>query len=363
MAAFRYPGGPPVQDSARNFIVVALGLFLAAGIVLVMIYARALLVPLAAAVVLWLLINALSTALYNLRPGGFGLPGAICLTVAILIVIGVVIGISNIIAASIADMTTQSDDIEDKLDAVLKRYAVLMGISDVPTVQTLIKEIDPTRWSSAIVGAISGTASTAVTIVIYIAFLLVEQNYFDSKMRLIFRDEERREQVREMLAQMGQQIRTYALIKTWLAVLVGLIAWAIMAAVGLKFAPFFAFLAFLGYYIPTIGPIVAILFPVMFAVVQFNGFSEALIILVVSGGLQIGITNAVEPRFMSKSLNVSMFVMVFALFAFGAVWGIVGMFLAVPILVILMIVLWNMPPTRPIAIALSQNGRVVPDQN
>ena len=352
-----------MQDSARNFIVVALALFLAAGIILVMIYARALLLPLAAAIVLWLLINALSKGLGNLTLGGFRLPGSICLTVAILIIIAVVLTIGNIIAASVADMSSQANEIEARLDVVLKRYAALMGLSDVPTVQTIISQIDPTKWSSEIVGAISGTASTVVTVVLYIAFLLVEQNFFERKMNLMFRDQERREQVREMLAQMGQQIRTYMLIKTWLAVVVGLIAWGVMAAVGLKFAPFFAFLAFLGYYIPTIGPIVAIIFPVLFAVVQFNDFTEALIILVVSGGLQIGITNGVEPRFMSKSLNVSMFVMVFALFAFGAVWGIVGMFLAVPILVILMIVLWNIEPTRPIAIALSENGRVVPERN
>lgn len=352
-----------MQDSARNFIVVALALFLAAGIILVMIYARALLLPLAAAIVLWLLINALSKGLGNLTLGGFRLPGSICLTVAILIIIAVVLTIGNIIAASVADMSSQANEIEARLDVVLKRYAALMGLSDVPTVQTIISQIDPTKWSSEIVGAISGTASTVVTVVLYIAFLLVEQNFFERKMNLMFRDQERREQVREMLAQMGHQIRTYMLIKTWLAVVVGLIAWGVMAAVGLKFAPFFAFLAFLGYYIPTIGPIVAIIFPVLFAVVQFNDFTEALIILVVSGGLQIGITNGVEPRFMSKSLNVSMFVMVFALFAFGAVWGIVGMFLAVPILVILMIVLWNIEPTRPIAIALSENGRVVPERN
>lgn len=351
-----------MQDSARNFIVVALALFLAAGIVLVMIYARALLLPLAAAVVLWLLINALSKGLGNLKLGGFSLPGSICLTVAILIIIAVVLTIGNIIAASVADMSSQANEIEARLDVVLKRYAAIVGIHDVPTVQKIIAEIDPTKWSSEIIGAVSGTASTVVTVVLYIAFLLVEQNFFERKMQLMFREQERREQVREMLAQMGHQIRTYMLIKTWLALVVGLIAWGVMAAVGLKFAPFFAFLAFLGYYIPTIGPIVAIIFPVLFAVVQFNDFTEALIILVVSGGLQIGVTNGVEPRFMSKSLNVSMFVMVFALFAFGAVWGIVGMFLAVPILVILMIVLWNIGPTRPIAIALSENGRVVPEK-
>jgi AI-2 transport protein TqsA len=350
----------PVQDKSRNFIVVALALFLAAGIVLVMIYARTLLVPLAAAIVLWLLINAVSRWLHNLKLGGIGLPGSICLTLAIFVIIAVILGISNIIAASVADMTAQSNEIEDNLDQVLKRYAKFVGLSNVPTVQKLIAQVDPTKWSSEIVGAISGTASTVVTIIIYIAFLLVEQNVFERKMRLMFPDEIRRAQVRTMLDQMGKQIRTYLLIKTWLAVLVGLIAWGVMAAVGLKFAPFFAFLAFLGYYIPTIGPIVAILFPFMFAVVQFGGFQEAVIILVVSGGLQIGITNGVEPRFMSKSLNVSMFVMVFALFTFGAIWGIVGMFLAVPILVILMIVLWNIEPTRPIAVALSEKGKVVP---
>lgn len=353
---------PPAsqRESQLRFIAVAHGLFLAAGIILVMIYARDLLVPLAAAVVVWLLLNALATWLQFLPGEERALPGWLCLTLSIIILAVVTYGIGQLIASSIADMTKQADAIEARLDVLLKQFASDFGLSGEPTVQKLIDQVDPTKWSAEIFAAISGTATTLITVLLYVAFLLVEQRFFTRKLYIMFPDEDRRNQFREVLKQIGEQIRTYLLIKTWLALINGVTSWIVMWAVGLEFAVFFAFLSFLGYYIPTIGGIVATALPVMFALVQFDGFTEALIILIASGGLQVLIANLLEPRLMSRSLNISMFVMVLALFVFGAIWGIAGMFLSAPIIVILMIVLWNIPSTRPIAVALSETGRVVP---
>jgi predicted PurR-regulated permease PerM len=68
------------------------------------------------------------------------------------------------------------------------------------------------------------------------------------------------------------------------------------------------------------------------------------------------IGNILQPRLAGQMLNMSGFIVILALFAWGAIWGIAGMFLAVPITAILMIVMSNFQSTRPVAILMSQAG-------
>ncbi|NBP74184.1 MAG: AI-2E family transporter, partial [Alphaproteobacteria bacterium] len=73
---------------------------------------------------------------------------------------------------------------------------------------------------------------------------------------------------------------------------------------------------------------------------------------------QLVIGNVLEPRMMGKSLNLSSLVVIVSLAVWGSIWGVTGMFLSVPITVVLMIVLAEFKQTRPIAILLSADGKV-----
>jgi predicted PurR-regulated permease PerM len=64
----------------------------------------------------------------------------------------------------------------------------------------------------------------------------------------------------------------------------------------------------------------------------------------------------IEPRLMGTGLNVSPVCMLLSLALWGAMWGVVGMFLAVPIMVVIMIVCSHINATRPIAILMSADG-------
>jgi predicted PurR-regulated permease PerM len=74
--------------------------------------------------------------------------------------------------------------------------------------------------------------------------------------------------------------------------------------------------------------------------------------------IQFIVGNFLEPRLLGKSLNLSPLVILFALALWGAIWGILGMFLSVPITVMMMIIFAHFDATRPIAILLSQDGYI-----
>jgi len=61
---------------------------------------------------------------------------------------------------------------------------------------------------------------------------------------------------------------------------------------------------------------------------------------------------------MVTSLNISPLVVILSLIAWGAIWGVLGMVLSVPIMVMLIIVCARFESTRQIAVLLSENGEV-----
>ena len=59
---------------------------------------------------------------------------------------------------------------------------------------------------------------------------------------------------------------------------------------------------------------------------------------------------------MGKTLNISPIALIIFLSLMGKIWGLVGMFLSVPLLVILIIFLNNFKETKKVAIFLTEKG-------
>ena len=74
--------------------------------------------------------------------------------------------------------------------------------------------------------------------------------------------------------------------------------------------------------------------------------------------MQILVGNYIETKVLGKTLNLSPLVVIVALSFWGAIWGILGMILSVPIVSIVIIICAQFPSTRPVAIMLSENGSI-----
>jgi len=142
------------------------------------------------------------------------------------------------------------------------------------------------------------------------------------------------------------------------SLITGVLSYIALIIIGIDFAFFWAFIIFLLNFIPTIGSLVATLFPAIMALLQLGSLQSALTVLAAIGAIQIVIGNLIEPKIMGNSLNISSLVVLLALTFWGSVWGIVGMLISVPITVMMIIVFAQFPKTRSIAILLSENGEV-----
>ena len=128
--------------------------------------------------------------------------------------------------------------------------------------------------------------------------------------------------------------------------------------IGIDSPVFWAFLIFILNFIPTIGSLVATLFPAIFCLLQFGEFTQGIQVLIFVGSTQLVVGNLLEPRLMGNTLNISPLVVIISLSFWGAIWGITGMLLSVPIAVIMVIVFSQFEQTKSIAIMLSKRGKI-----
>jgi predicted PurR-regulated permease PerM len=109
-----------------------------------------------------------------------------------------------------------------------------------------------------------------------------------------------------------------------------------------------------------IGSALGVLFPALLTLVQFDTLTPFLLITLGLGVVQFIIGNVIEPAFMGKSLNLSSFMIVLSLTFWGLIWGIPGMFLSVPIMVVIAIICARFKGLRGIAVVLSADGSLLP---
>ena len=154
----------------------------------------------------------------------------------------------------------------------------------------------------------------------------------------------------QFLLELESQIRRYLFMKTIISAVTGFTFGFVLWLFGVPLAVVFGLLCFLLNFKPNIGPLISTVAPVPFLVLNSDmSPTSAIICFVLIATIQFVSGNVIETRWMGKSFDVSPVFLLLALMFFGLVWGIIGMFLATPIVSIIKIILYQNPPSRPIA--------------
>ena len=324
----------------------------------VLVAGRGLLIPLAIAVMIWYILNALAKAIGRLQFGMRRLPGWLCMTAAIVSVFVVIALMVDMIVNNVAQLERAAPGYQVNIEKFVERAAAAANFERTPSVAHVVGQINVGEAARTIAGGLASFAGSAGLILVYVVFLLFEQQSFDNKMRALFAEPEREARARRLLRRMQTDIQKYIWIKTLMSLLTGGASYLVLIAFGVDLAGFWAVIIFILNYVPTIGSLMGILFPVLLALVQFGSLVPVLAVAALLAAVQIVVGNLVEPRLMGKSLNLSALVVILALALWGSIWGVAGMFLCVPITVIGMIVFAHFPATRPVAVLLSNDGEI-----
>ena len=331
-------------------------LILATGAVIAgLFFFREILTQVALALVLWLAIEAMAVHIRRVAPPKF--PDWAATALAVTGILGVTGFVGYEVVHNISAMAEQAPAYETRINTIIADFYKAMKLGDqAPTTDTLIADVDITTVLTLLANSLQSVAGNTVFILIYLGFIFPTAARIHKKLDRIFPDDDDRSHARDVLTAIRRSMAQYLWVQTVLSAITTILTYFTLLALGLDNAIFWSFLIFFLNYIPTIGSIAAVILPTAFALVQYDTLTPVILVAVGIGVWQFAIGNLIAPRMMGESLNLSSLVVLIALAFWGQIWGIVGAFLAAPLMVMIMLTLAQFPNTRWVAILLSEDG-------
>jgi predicted PurR-regulated permease PerM len=313
------------------------------------------------AVVVYIIVG-LADALGRLPGPGSALPSWLryLISIAVIGLIGFLF--AYLVMANRERALALAPQYQQSLLAAIQSVAVYFGFETEPTWATLrqdlLARINLQRLFGSLLTSVGSIVLAFVVVFLYATFLLLERRSFETKLANLSADPARVARIRQVIGAINQRIGSYLALKTLISLLLGVLSYVVMRLFGLEFAALWAVLAAFLNFIPYVGSVLGVVFPVLMAIVQFGDLGTILSLLLALTVLQFAIGNFLDPWMMGNSLNLSPFAILISLAVWSELWGVPGAFLAVPITAILTIVFSEFPGTRPIAVLLSRNGRL-----
>lgn len=200
-------------------------------------------------------------------------------------------------------------------------------------------------WFNLLLTALRELLADSLIVLILVLFILAEAAQLPRKLNeALASPEESLAPLRTFIQKMVHYLALKAATSLATALCVALLLWFF----DINHLPLWAMLAFFLNFIPYIGSIMAGLPPVLLALLDHGLFTALWI-----GGGYLGINsvigNFLEPRWLGRGLDLSSFVVLLSLLFWGWMLGPIGMFLSVPLTMLILIALEINPHSRWIA--------------
>ncbi|MCR5760527.1 MAG: AI-2E family transporter [Sphaerochaetaceae bacterium] len=263
----------------------------------------------------------------------------------------------DILVKTLPNYYSRLDEIESLLLKFVSRWV------ELPDDYSLFDNLSIDWMGGVLMPGLRSLSSSAISIVgdvsvtfLLTVFLLLERSTLISKIIQISRPD-KQSKVASVLDRIVKQVSKYLGLKTVISVATGILFYLTAMLAKLDFAIIWGVLAFVLNFIPTFGSIIISVMVIFMAVLQYApDWTPVLIAAIGAVGTQMILGNIIDPRLQGNNMNLSPFIILVSLSIFGYIWGVVGMFLAVPLLSIIEIIFANMETTKGIAILLSSGS-------
>lgn len=212
-----------------------------------------------------------------------------------------------------------------------------------------------TRWlvriAQEVTGRLHGILTFTIVTVVFLVLGLLEVGVVGRQMARM--PGETAPALLRAAIETAQKFRVYMLVRTVMSVVTGLCVWGFASFMGLDLAAEWGVIAFVMNYIPFIGPLVATLFPTIFAILQFGSWEVAITVFLCLNAIQTISGSYIEPLLAGATLAVSSFMVLLGVFFGSFLWGIPGAFIGVPVLIATLTICQQFPRSRWVADLLS----------
>lgn len=255
-----------------------------------------------------------------------------------ILVLGILL-ITAIVGNSIDSFVQGADQYKERLhDLSVKATELLENFgysTDKENLKKIFLSFPVGKFIKSISGSMLGVLSNTFLVVFFTLFLLTGESINKKKNAII----------EEIKKNAGSYIQT----KLITSGLTSLITYIVLMIFNVEMAFMFAILTFLLNFIPNIGSIVAVALPLPIVLLQFGLGYQIIIIFALLITAQTIIGNILEPKLLGDSMGLHPVTVLLFLTFWGYIWGVIGMFLSVPITATLKIVFEKFEFTKPIA--------------
>jgi predicted PurR-regulated permease PerM len=350
---------PPVSTSeARGFRGVELSTLTNISIlllisILAIIHLKVILQPLVVAILLFFLIRPPAQWLEE----KYGHPLAAYGILTTGVVMAVLIG-ADILYQSLQEFSTEADTLSTEMRVKISwlNDLTIYGYSfDTSALTELITVERINEIATGFIGTLAGFTGSAVTVFIFLIFIIVEAETLPRRLEAAYPDEISR--FSDIVSNAGAGINTYVVTKATVAfgqaILVAFLLWYMNIPGWFMWAS----ITFMLDFVPYVGAPLSFIPPAILSFILHDPLT-ALLILGALFGNQVVWGQFIEPQLAGQRLDMSPIVLLILVAFWGWAWGIMGMILGVPLAVIMKLILESDPRTRPIAMLLSLNPRV-----
>jgi len=363
-----------VNNSLRIFITVIL-------VVAVLRYAEDVFIPLALAILMTFLLAPIVDFLHRLRINrALAVIVSVAVAVALMAVLIYVIfnqftdvveklpGYRRQLRANLADLTgfvrggmSGTTEAMEQLTREINRAAPTVAGHRVPVVQVV--ETPPTGMQSLhnLIAPLVKPLGTAAVVIVFAIFMLLRlPDLRDRLVRLL--GPENLRTTTEALEDTAQRVSRYllmqTLINTWQGLWVTLGLWHL----GVPNAMLWGALTVVLRFIPYIGPWVAAAMPVTVSIAVFDSWSKPLLVAGLFVVLELISNMVLEPWLYGKRTGVSPLALLVAAAFWTWLWGAVGLFLAIPLTVCVMVMGKHIPQLEFLYVLLGDEPMLDPHE-
>lgn len=205
-------------------------------------------------------------------------------------------------------------------------------------VENLLSSEVLTGVTSNMVGTVGNFVSGALMTIIFLIVMLGGMQHYQRYISYVA-GEGGGNGIPNIFEKVKNSLTTFMKVKFFISlatgVSLGLIAWFF----GIDFPLFWGFMAFVLNFIQMIGSVVITVALILFGFLQIDSMSLFGLYALLLAGMQILLGSILEPVFMGKSFSINTVFILIGLMVWGYLWGVPGLILAVPILVLIKIVL------------------------
>ena len=337
---------------------IAYSIIIAVAAVVILVFGKNILQPLVLAILIWFLLKSVRNFVGKIRIRKNSLPVWLTNVIAFILIFGVLSLVGRLLSSSVVNLSKQIPLYRENVQDITLQLNQLFNVNIVDWLEDTFNNFDFTSILQGALNAVYELFADAFLVLLYVSFLLIEESALPHKLKAMFPEQASFHRVNELLKKLNHSINNYIWLKTVISLITGICSYIALLLIGVDSAFFWAFLIFLLNFIPTIGSLIATVFPAVMSLLQTGSFTPFLLVIAFVGVIQLIVGNVLEPKMMGDSLNISSLVVLLALAFWGSIWGIVGAILSVPVTVVLIILFAQFPKTRSIAIMLSEKGKI-----